>query len=42
MFIEVLGFALTEQVVAGPEKLMIGAFLTCSTKPHDVAFIRQH
>jgi catechol 2,3-dioxygenase len=26
LFIEVLGFALTEQVVAGPEKLMIGAF----------------
>ena len=41
LFIDVLGFALTEQVVAGPEKLMIGAFLTCSTKPHDVAFIRQ-
>jgi len=41
LFIDVLGFALTEQVVAGPEKLMIGAFLTCSTKPHNVAFIRQ-
>lgn len=41
LFIDVLGFAVTEQVVAGPEKLMIGAFLTCSTKPHDVAFIRQ-
>ena len=42
LFIDVLGFALTEEVVAGPEKLMIGAFLTsCSTKPHDVAFIRQ-
>jgi len=41
LFIDVLGFALTEQIVAGPEKLMIGAFLTCSTKPHDVACIRQ-
>ena len=30
-----------EQIVAGPERLMIGAFLTCSNKPHDVAFIRQ-
>src|SRR5215207_3844198 len=41
LFVDVLGFAITEQVVAGPEKLVIGAFLTCSTKPHDVAFIRQ-
>jgi len=41
LFIDVLGLALTEQIVAGPENLMIGAFLTCSTKPHDIAFIRQ-
>jgi catechol 2,3-dioxygenase len=41
LFREVLGFGLAEQIVAGPEKLMIGAFLTCSNKPHDVAFIRQ-
>jgi catechol 2,3-dioxygenase len=41
LFIEVLGFTLTEQVLAGPDKLIIGAFLTCSNKPHDVAFIRQ-
>jgi catechol 2,3-dioxygenase len=41
LFTEVLGFSITEQIVAGPEKQMIGAFLTCSTKPHDVAFIRQ-
>lgn len=41
LFIEVLGFTLTEQVLAGPDKLVIGAFMTCSTKPHDVAFIRQ-
>ncbi len=41
LFTEVLGFGMTEQVVAGPEKQLIGAFLTCSTKPHDVAFIRQ-
>ena len=41
LFTEVLGFTMAEQVVAGPEKLLIGAFLTCSNKPHDVAFIRQ-
>jgi catechol 2,3-dioxygenase len=41
LFREVLGFGLAEQIVAGPTKLMIGAFLTCSNKPHDVAFIRQ-
>jgi catechol 2,3-dioxygenase len=41
LFREVLGFGLAEQIVAGTEKLMIGAFLTCSNKPHDVAFIRQ-
>lgn len=42
LFTEVLGFSMAEQVMAGPDKkLMIGAFLTCSNKPHDVAFIRQ-
>ncbi|WP_028082040.1 catechol 2,3-dioxygenase [Solimonas soli] len=41
LFIDVLGFSLAEQVLAGPDKLMIGAFLTCSNKAHDVAFIRQ-
>lgn len=42
LFKEVLGFSLAEQVVGGPDgKLMIGAFLTCSNKAHDVAFIRQ-
>lgn len=40
LFREVLGFGLAEQVVAGPDRLMIGAFLSCSTKAHDVAFIR--
>lgn len=38
LFREVLGFDLTEQVVDGD--LMIGAFLTCSNKAHDIAFIR--
>jgi len=40
LFIDVLGFSLAEQVVAGPDRLQIAAFLTCSNKPHDVAFIR--
>ena len=42
LFREVLGFGLAEQVVAGPDRgFMIGAFLSCSNKAHDVAFIRQ-
>ena len=42
LFTEILGFKLAEQVMAGPDNsLMIGAFLSCSTKAHDVAFIRQ-
>ncbi|CAB3788644.1 Metapyrocatechase [Paraburkholderia caffeinitolerans] len=42
LFTEVLGFGMAEQVMAGPDgKLMIGAFLSCSNKAHDVAFIRQ-
>lgn len=42
LFCEVLGFSLAEQVMAGPDgQLMIGAFLTCSNKAHDIAFIRQ-
>ncbi|WP_050469188.1 catechol 2,3-dioxygenase [Herbaspirillum chlorophenolicum] len=41
LFTEVLGFSLAEQVVGGPDgKLLISAFLTCSNKAHDVAFIR--
>jgi catechol 2,3-dioxygenase len=42
LFTEVLGFGLAERVMAGPDNsLMIGAFLSCSTKAHDIAFIRQ-
>jgi catechol 2,3-dioxygenase len=42
LFTEVLGFGVAEQVMAGEDKsFMIGAFLTCSNKAHDVAFIRQ-
>ncbi len=38
LFTEVLGFTIAEQVMAGD--VMVGVFLTCSTKPHDIAFIR--
>jgi catechol 2,3-dioxygenase len=42
LFCEVLGFGLAEKVMAGPGgELMIGAFLSCSDKAHDIAFIRQ-
>jgi catechol 2,3-dioxygenase len=37
LFTEVLGFELTEQIVAGDDKVAV--FLSCSNKPHDVAFI---
>ena len=38
LFREVLGFDLTEQIMDGD--LMIGAFLTCSNKAHDLAIVR--
>lgn len=38
LFTEALEFDLTEQVV--DKDLMIGAFLTCSNKAHDIALIR--
>ncbi len=42
LFTEVLGFGIAEQVMlAGDKKFMIGAFLSCSNKAHDVAFSRQ-
>jgi catechol 2,3-dioxygenase len=37
-FTEALEFNLTEQIVDG--ELQLAAFLTCSTKAHDIAFIR--
>lgn len=42
LFTEVLGFSLAEKIVTknNPD-FMIGAFLTCSNKAHDVAFVRQ-
>jgi catechol 2,3-dioxygenase len=42
VFTEVLGFYITEKVVLKDKpEFMIGTFLTCSNKAHDVAFIRQ-
>ena len=37
---EVLGFYLSEQAVAGPGgSVQVAAFLFCTTKPHDIAFV---
>ena len=41
IFLNILGFNLTEQIVADGGKLRIAAFMACSNKAHDVAFIRQ-
>ena len=42
LFMDVLGFGLAEKVMLSDNKdFMIGAFLSCSNKAHDVAFIRQ-
>jgi catechol 2,3-dioxygenase len=40
LFTEVLGFYVSEKIIAGDGKTLIGIFLTCSSKTHDVAFIR--
>lgn len=39
IFTELLGFQLTERVMAG--ELMIAAFLSCGNKAHDIAMLRQ-
>ncbi|MCG2633668.1 MAG: catechol 2,3-dioxygenase [Gammaproteobacteria bacterium] len=41
-FEEVLGFQTTEQIMTeeGENGELIGCFLTCSNKPHDIAFIK--
>lgn len=39
-FQQVLGFGLSEQILAGEGGEMIGAFLTRTNKPHDIAFIK--
>jgi catechol 2,3-dioxygenase len=39
-FQQALGFQLTEQIVAGPgNSIQAAAFLSCSSKPHDIAFV---
>lgn len=38
LFINALGFSLTEQIVT-PDNTMISAFLSCSNKAHDIAFV---
>jgi catechol 2,3-dioxygenase len=39
-FQEVLNFKLTEQIMVGPDNsIQAGAFLSCSSKPHDIAFV---
>ena len=41
LFRDILGFGLSEQVVAGDNReILVGAFLSCGNKPHDVAFIQ--
>jgi catechol 2,3-dioxygenase len=37
---EVLDFKLTEQIMVGPDgNIQAGTFLSCSSKPHDIAFV---
>lgn len=39
-FQDVLDFKLTEQIMVGPgDSIQAGAFLSCSSKPHDIAFV---
>jgi catechol 2,3-dioxygenase len=40
LFCKVLGFGLSEQVVVPANGLRIAAFLSCSNKAHDIAFVR--
>ncbi len=40
LFQKVLGFQLSEQVVDSEHNLLVGSFLACSMKAHDVAFVR--
>lgn len=40
IFTEILGLSITERIMTGDHSVMIGAFLSCGNKAHDVAFIR--
>ena len=40
LFVDVFGFKLAEQVVVGPEgELQAATWLSCSSTPHDIAFV---
>ena len=39
LFTKVLGFGISERLMDGDR--LLAAFLSCSTKPHDIAFIRE-
>lgn len=41
LFMEVFEFDLSEQFVEHESKMPLAMFLTCSTKPHDIAFVLQ-
>jgi catechol 2,3-dioxygenase len=41
LFTEVFEFDLSEKLVHHEEKISLAVFLTCSTKPHDIAFVLQ-
>jgi catechol 2,3-dioxygenase len=40
LFEEVLGFSLVERVLMEDGKTDLAIWLTCSTKAHDIAFVR--
>jgi len=41
LFCDVLGFKVAEEIIVGEhdQEQIVGSFLTCSNKPHDVAFL---
>jgi catechol 2,3-dioxygenase len=41
LFMEVFGFDLSEKLIDADSKQSLALFLSCSTKPHDVAFVLQ-
>ncbi len=41
LFMEVFDFDLSEKLVAAENGMSLAVFLTCSTKPHDIAFVLQ-
>ena len=41
LFTEILDFNLSEQLIDAESKSLIAVFLSCSTSPHDIAFVLQ-